>query len=118
MRFSTLTLALGLVATALSSAIPQPAADTVLEPISEALTDIAMDNTLDKRACVYNGCKCNSRVGTAYVTGIYCGKCYQVSKFGKGGKSTDAYQCGSGGSCCRYGARESCAVPKWGPCGR
>ncbi|TGJ69724.1 hypothetical protein EYR41_005743 [Orbilia oligospora] len=95
MRFTTFTLALGLAATALSSAIPQPAPEALAEaqPVSEALSDIAMDNTLDKRACVYNGCTCSSNVGTNWAVGVYCGKCFQVYTFGTGGKKTDAYQC-------------------------
>ncbi|KAF3254122.1 hypothetical protein TWF128_006251 [Orbilia oligospora] len=118
MRFTTFTLALGLAATALSSAIPQPAPEALAEaqPVSEALSDIAMDNTLDKRACVYNGCTCSSNVGTNWAVGVYCGKCFQVYTFGTGGKNTDAYQCGKGGSCCRYGARASCSASNWGPC--
>ncbi|KAK6347946.1 hypothetical protein TWF718_005766 [Orbilia javanica] len=119
MRFTTLPLALTLATAALSSAIPQPAAEALAEaqPVSEALADISMDNTLDKRACVYNGCTCSKNIGSIYVAGVYCGKCFQVYTFGTGGKNTDAYQCGKGGSCCRYGARASCAASDWGPCG-
>src|SRR4051812_30095016 len=119
MRFNVLAVLLGFTTTAFASAIPEAAPEAVPQPVSEpisgAIIDMGFGNELDKRACTYNGCTCSPNIGSSYPAGIYCGKCFQVYTFGSGGKKTDAYQCGKGGSCCRYGARSSCASSNFSP---
>ncbi|RPA89977.1 hypothetical protein L873DRAFT_1719842, partial [Choiromyces venosus 120613-1] len=71
-------------------------------------------SSLEKRACVVDGCRCS----TAYSPGIYCGYCNAVIScpVGQASCERDVYQCGSGGACCNYGVRTSCKN-RQGPCG-
>jgi len=97
------TLLLFTAATALAIA----AAD---EPAIERSLEIPAE--LAKRACKA-GCGCRKGI----KAGLYCGPCL-VSAGGsmdfavtKGRSNLHVYQCGSDGSCCDYGVRDSCAKP-------
>ncbi|KAF3908985.1 hypothetical protein ABW20_dc0107544 [Dactylellina cionopaga] len=111
MQLTKLVCLLPLIATALAAAVPE--ANPEADPGTRVTSDL-VDEPLDKRACTYNNCACRS--GTS--PGVYCGWCYAVTAAGNGGSWGDAYQCSSSGSCCRYGARSSCASPaNYSPCG-
>ncbi|KAG0132800.1 hypothetical protein HOY82DRAFT_557525 [Tuber indicum] len=68
-------------------------------------------SALEKRACVYDGCECDPA-----AHGQYCGYCPSVRSCTMQSCYGDVYQCGPGGSCCKYGPRDSCQI-EGGPCG-
>jgi hypothetical protein len=81
-------------------------------PLANPEADISFPE-LEKRACKYNGCKCQK--GTR--AGVYCGFCDAVINAGSG-SFTDVFQCNSAGGCCDYGPRTSCdKFPGFSPCG-
>ncbi|KAG0641861.1 hypothetical protein HOY80DRAFT_1134977 [Tuber brumale] len=81
-------------------------AAALADPFAEA------DSDLEKRACVSDGCKCDS----SYSAGLYCGYCAAVKSCTSSSCFKNVYQCGSGGKCCNYGVRTSCKNFD-GPCG-
>ncbi|KFY81849.1 hypothetical protein V500_11037 [Pseudogymnoascus sp. VKM F-4518 (FW-2643)] len=94
------TLLLFTAATALATSV-------AVEPATERSLEIPAE--LSKRACTA-GCACRKGI----KAGLYCGPCL-VSAGGsmdfavvKGRSDTHVYQCGSNGSCCDYGVRDSC----------
>ncbi|KAG0134859.1 hypothetical protein HOY82DRAFT_515710 [Tuber indicum] len=83
-------------------------AAALANPFAEADT-----SDLEKRACVYDGCKCS----TSWSPGLYCGYCAAVTTCKNGYPCEDnVYQCGTGGKCCNYGVKTTCKNNQ-GPCG-
>jgi hypothetical protein len=102
-------LALAMIlAVANATAIPEP---VMVEGDSLVKRNADGASELQKRQCSSNGCTC--AVGT--TQGQYCGICNQVTYLGSGGIN-DVYECNSGGGCCDYGYRTSCAQSGT-PCG-
>ncbi|KAK6338959.1 hypothetical protein TWF696_009757 [Orbilia brochopaga] len=100
MQLSKLACLLPLFTMALAATVPQA------EPVAEV-------ETLDKRACKYNGCRCASS-----AKGVYCGGCGGVTNLGSGGAWGHVYQCNGAKSCCDYGPRKSCdSFTSFSPCG-
>lgn len=68
------------------------------------------NSPLEKRACVYNGCKCSTKHTLAQ--GQYCGNC--VWSNGDGyiitakRVSNHVYECSPSGACCDYGVASDC----------
>ena len=128
--FNTILLFSALIAHASAMARPEPDArplpEAVSEPEPEAVaiptTDDLVPRDLEKRACKYNGCKCQK----VSNPGLYCWSC----PYGSGWAVTTAgntnahpgdygewvFQCSKSGGCCTYGVRKSCASGN-GPCG-
>lgn len=68
--------------------------------------DVSPFESLSKRACVSNGCKCKK-----VKQGQYCGMCDAVTAAGGQGAlyGTDIYECSPSGACCWYGPSSTCA---------
>ncbi|KAF3937789.1 hypothetical protein ABW19_dt0205427 [Dactylella cylindrospora] len=121
MKFTNIYYLLPIIVTVMAAAMPDANPEPEADPGTRVTGDISAreaepgpNELLDKRACIYNGCRC--RVGTA--PGVYCGWCYAVTAAGSGGAWSDVYQCASNGNCCRYGPRASCVNPaNYSPCG-
>ncbi|KAL0942368.1 uncharacterized protein CTRU02_200254 [Colletotrichum truncatum] len=115
MRFSTSLVTLLLTVTAHAS-VAQP---NELAAVAERSDDNDLivplveqrdEPTLDKRACTYNGCKCNSRGRQLTV----CGNCvwsdtrnYVVTSKRDPKK---IYECSKTGRCCVYGGASDCGT--------
>ena len=96
------------------SAVPAPEA----EAGDSGLVSKRDGPALVKRACKYNGCKCEP--GT--TAGIYCFACAQLTDGGdttafSGDVTGWVFQCAESGNCCAYGPRDSCANDTADPCG-
>ncbi|KAK4169878.1 hypothetical protein QBC43DRAFT_352110 [Cladorrhinum sp. PSN259] len=114
-----ISLTLLSILTNLALAAPGPTAEneapTLAHPIpfvdaSSALIDDAdaSSGNLTKRACDYNGCKCNSRGRQLTV----CGNCVwddtEAFVVTKKRKLTHIFECSKSGDCCSYGYAKDC----------
>ncbi|KAH8594895.1 hypothetical protein B0O99DRAFT_623882 [Bisporella sp. PMI_857] len=63
---------------------------------------------LVERACVANGCKCQTDI----KPGLYCGNCIPDENYAVTTKRvyTHIYQCGAKGACCDYGVASDCGT--------
>ncbi|KAK4443788.1 hypothetical protein QBC34DRAFT_416359 [Podospora aff. communis PSN243] len=100
MRFSLVLLAL-------------PAAMALAEPPTEGATpvdSVREPRSLTGRACVYNGCKCDT-TRNRKPQGQFCGGCrwpdgaYVITAKRD---NTHVYECSPSGSCCDYGFARDC----------
>ncbi|KAM0332408.1 hypothetical protein ACHAQA_002688 [Verticillium albo-atrum] len=134
MRFATPLLSLLLLA-ASASANPEAEAEAEPQPLPDADADAApgagtslyqhaipellatrfdaigddeQGPALEKRACKYNGCKCNSR-GKQFRS---CGNCVWTNNgqwaIKKKRVSNHIYECAPNGGCCDYGYAKDC----------
>ncbi|KAK3990408.1 hypothetical protein QBC44DRAFT_307510 [Cladorrhinum sp. PSN332] len=105
MHFSTAISLLSIVA-GLAVAAPGPEAESLALPVP--FVEVDESGSLTKRACSYNGCKCNSRGKQLTV----CGNCvwsdnnaYVVTTKRV---SNHIFECSPSGSCCSYGYAKDC----------
>ena len=111
MRFTAVVSIFLLAISAEAIALPEAeaeAADAVVLPFVEQRDVSPATPLLNKRACSYNGCKCNSRGKQLTV----CGNCVW-SDTGKyvvtsKRKNNHIYECSPSGSCCDYGVGSDC----------
>jgi hypothetical protein len=77
-------------------------------PIALETREHSNANPLDKRACSYNGCKCNSRGEQLTV----CGNCVWSDTGAvivtTKRVATHIYECAPDGDCCDYGVASDC----------
>ncbi len=104
MRFSILltllSAAVGL-ATPVGDAVPQEVSVPMeVRDVSDTLAP------LDKRACVFNGCKCVKGLRQ----GQYCGACVWKGDYVISAKRVlkNIYECSPSGACCSYGTGSDC----------
>lgn len=110
MQFSISFALLVLAVAAEPVAVKRDTESLSVEPIAEPLSvELAAEPfPLGKRACSYNGCKCNSRGKQLTV----CGNCvwsdnnaYVVTTKRV---STHIFECAPNGNCCDYGKASDC----------
>jgi hypothetical protein len=72
-------------------------------------------NSLEKRHCEYNGCRCVKDL----IQGQYCGNCKRVNDWVISAKrqSNHVFECSPEGACCDYGIAKDCgsACARCGP---
>lgn len=112
MRFAT-SLAILFLAVTAQAGIAQPEKPFALTERADndnlvPLLDKKNEQGLEKRACSYNGCKCNSRGKQLTV----CGNCvwrnnntYVVTSMRVNNHS---FECSPNGNCCDYGYAKDC----------
>lgn len=108
MRFTTALSVLLLALHAEATALPDESSDAAVMAFVEERDITPATNLLDKRACTYNGCKCNSRGKQLTV----CGNCVwsDTGKYVVTAKRVNGniYECSPSGSCCSYGKGSDC----------
>lgn len=113
MRFTTtlsvLLLALHAEAIAFPGEDPEAAIIPSIEGRDASFDDVSPASPLlTKRACKYNGCKCNSRGKQLTV----CGNCVWSDTgkpvVTKKRKNSHIYECSPSGRCCDYGVGSDC----------
>jgi hypothetical protein len=90
-------------------ALAAPSADS--EANNYGLSNMAMDELLDKRACDYNGCKCDTR-NNRKPQGQFCGGCHWSNGdwvITAKRVNSHVYECSPTGKCCDYGYASDCA---------
>ncbi|SPO06052.1 uncharacterized protein DNG_08741 [Cephalotrichum gorgonifer] len=107
MRFTTAVSVLLLTLNVEAVAIPEES-DFSLAPSLETRDISPATPLLEKRACSYNGCKCNSRGKQLTV----CGNCVWTStgKYVVTSKRVNnhIFECSPSGNCCDYGYAKDC----------
>jgi hypothetical protein len=126
MKFNAAIFLASLVALAAANPVEGREPAKNVEPVRNVDATVEardIKGDLDRRACTYNGCKCQAPPHLPR-TGVYCANCpvagwpgyNMVYDLGSGGARDHVYQCNTNGDCCDYGYATACRGGAAGRC--